>query len=140
MGVDVQAWLIAAVALLVGGVLSLLTRRDRLWLPLAALAAGLIGIVAGIGWRGWAIDTWPGIHPAEALAMLAGGALIVAAWAAPRWAEPLEEASGGRSVALGCVLLGAAMLVFAAAALAWRGAPTVPHCPPPPGRPACAPC
>ena len=125
MGVDVQAWLIAAIALLVGGVLSLLTRRDRLWLPLTALAAGLIGIVAGLGWRGWAIDTWPGTYPAEALAMLAGGALIVAAWAAPRWAEPQEEASGGRSVALGCVLLGAAMLVFAAAALAWRGAPTV---------------
>ena len=59
MGVDVQAWLIAAVVLLVGGVLSLLTRRDRLWLPLAALAAGLIGIVAGLGWRGLAVDTWP---------------------------------------------------------------------------------
>ena len=56
--------------------------------------------------------------------MLAGGALIVAAWAAPRWAEPLEEAASGRSIALGCVLLGAAVLVFAAAALAWRGAPT----------------
>ena len=36
MPLDVLAWLIAAVALLIGGVLGLLTRRDRLWLPLTA--------------------------------------------------------------------------------------------------------
>ena len=55
--------------------------------------------------------------------MLTCGALIVAAWAAPRWVEPLGKAASSRSVALGCALLGAAILVFAAAALAWRGAP-----------------
>ena len=33
------AWLAAAIILLIGAVLGVFTRRDRLWLPLAALAA-----------------------------------------------------------------------------------------------------
>ena len=47
------AWLFAALALLIGAMLGLLTRRDRLWLPLAALGAGLIGVLAGVGWHAW---------------------------------------------------------------------------------------
>jgi hypothetical protein len=61
---------------------------------------------------------------AEGLALLTGGALVVSAWAARRWAGPSELAANERSLALAGALLGAATLVFAAAALAWRGTPT----------------
>ena len=121
MPVDVIAWVAAALILLIGGVLGMLTRRDRLWLPLAALAAGLIGILVGLGWQAWTTDLWPGQGAADALALLAAGALAVTAWSAPRWAEPADAPIGGRSVAFGCALMGAAGLAGGAAALAWRG-------------------
>ncbi len=119
MPLDALAWLASAVVLLIGGLLGLLTRRDRLWLPLTALGAGLIGVLVGVGWHAWQSAA----PTAEALAMLAGGALVVTAWAAPRWAGPPQASAGERSVALAGALLGAAALVFAAAALAWRGTP-----------------
>lgn len=122
MSVELLTWLTAGIFLLVGGVLGLLTRRNRLWLPMATLAAGLLGVLAGLGWRAWTTGAWPGVDGAEALAMLAGGALVVTAWAAPRWTEPLDGAPSARSVAFGCALFGAAALTFSAAALAWPGA------------------
>jgi hypothetical protein len=120
MRVDLLAWLAAAIILLIGAVLGVLTHRDRLWLPLAALAAGLVGVLIGVGSHAWQ----PSALSAEALALLAGGALVVTAWAAPRWTRPWEPSANERSLALAGALLGAAALTLAAAALAWRGAPT----------------
>ena len=119
MPLDAVTWLVSAVVLLIGALLGLLTRRDRLWLPLGALGAGLIGILVGVSWHAWQSPT----PIAETLAMLAAGALVVTAWAAPRWAGPPEASGGERSVALAGALLGAAVLAFAAAALTWRGTP-----------------
>jgi hypothetical protein len=119
MPLDALVWLASAGVLLIGGLLALLTRRERLWLPLTALGAGLLGVLLGVGWHAWQ----PTAPAAEALALLTGGALIVTVWAAPRWAGPPEASTSERSVALAGALLGAAALVFAAGALAWRGAP-----------------
>ena len=121
MPVDALAWLAAASALLIGAVLGVFTRRDRLWLPMSALGLGLLGVLVGVGWHVWQ----PAEPRAEALALLAGGALIVTAWAAPRWTGPAEESANERSLALAGALLGAAALTFVAAALAWRGAPAL---------------
>jgi hypothetical protein len=119
MPLDALAWLASAIILLIGGLLGLLTRRDRLWLPVTALGAGLIGVLVGMGWHAWK----PAASIAGALAMLADGALVVTAWAAPRWAGPPRAPTSERSAALAGALLGAATLVFAAAALSWRGQP-----------------
>jgi hypothetical protein len=119
MPLDAVAWLAAASVLLLGALLGLLTRRDRLWLPLVSLAAGLLGILVGVGWH----VGRSGVPIAEALALLAGGALVVAAWAAPRWAGAPNASAHERSVALAGTLFGAAILVFVAAALSWRGTP-----------------
>jgi hypothetical protein len=118
MPVDAIAWLAAAVVLLIGALLSLLVGRDRLWLPLAALGAALLGILIGVAWHAWR----PAQPAAEALALLAGGALLVTAWAVPRWTRHLEPTANERSLALAGALLGAAVLMAAAAAVAWRGA------------------
>jgi hypothetical protein len=119
MPLDTLAWLASAVVLLIGALLGVLTRRDRLWLPLVALGVGLIGVLVGVGWHAQR----PVASVAEALAMLAGGALLVTARAALWWAEPPTAATSERSLALAGALLGAAALAFAAAALTWRGAP-----------------
>jgi hypothetical protein len=120
MPVDALAWLATTVLLLIGALLGVLTRRDRLRLPLIALAAGLLGVLIGVGSHAWR----PAEPEAEALALLAGGALVASAWAAPRWTRPSEASANERSLALGGALLGAAALTLAAAALAWRAAPT----------------
>ena len=96
MPADALAWLAAAVILLIGALLGVFTRRDRLWLPLAALAAGLLGVLIGVGSHAWR----PAEPSAEALALLAGGALVVTAWAAPRWTRPSESSANERSLAL----------------------------------------
>ena len=119
MPLDAMAWLASAVVLSIGGLLSLLTRRDRLWLPLTALGAGLVGVLVGVGWHAWQSTE----STAIALAMLAGGALVVAVWAAPRWVRAPHPLTSERSVALAGALLGAAGLVLAAAVLSWRGMP-----------------
>ena len=137
MPVDVLAWLAAAVILLIGALLGVLTRRDRLWLPLAALAAGLLGVLIGVGSHAWR----PAEPSAEALALLAGGALVVTAWAAPRWTRPTESSANERSLALAGALLGAAASDLGRghaglARRADRGRLVRPHL----ARPACAPC
>ena len=53
MPVDALAWLAAASALLIGAVLGVFTRRDRLWLPMSALGLGLLGVLVGVGWHVW---------------------------------------------------------------------------------------
>ena len=77
-------------------------------------------MLIGVGSHAWR----PAEPSAEALALLAGGALVVTAWAAPRWTRPSESSANERSLALAGALLGAAALTLAAAALAWRAAPT----------------
>ena len=96
MPADVLAWLAAAVILLMGALLCVFTRRDRLWPPLTALAVGLLGVLIGVGSHAWR----PAEPSAEALALLAGGALVVTAWAAPRWSRPWEPSTNERSLAL----------------------------------------
>jgi hypothetical protein len=120
MPADALAWLVAAIVLLIGALLGVFTRHNRLWLPLAALGAGLVGVLIGLASRAGR----PAEASAEALALLAGGALVVTAWAAPRWSRPAESSANERSLALAGALLGAAALTLAAAALAWRAAPT----------------
>ena len=120
MPADVLAWLAAAVILLIGALLGVFTRRDRLWLPLTALAAGLLGVLIGVGSHAWQ----PAEPSVEAMALLAGGALVVTAWAAPRWVRQTDSSASERSLPLAGALLGAAALTLAAAALAWRGVPT----------------
>ena len=120
MPADVLAWLAAAIILLIGALLGVFTCQDRLWLPLTALAAGLLGVLIGVGSHAWR----PAEPSAEALALLAGGALVVTAWAAPRWTRLSASSANERSLALAGALLGAAALTLAAAALAWRAAPT----------------
>ena len=101
MPVDVLAWLAASIILLIGALLGVLTRRDRLWLPLTALGAGLLGVLIGVGWQAWQ----PAEPSAVALALLSGGALVVTAWAAPRWTRPSESSANERSLALAGALL-----------------------------------
>ena len=120
MQADALAWLVAAIILLIGALLGVFTRRDRLWLPLTALASGLLGVLIGVGSHAWR----PAEPSAEAVALLAGGALVVTAWAAPRWSGSTESSANERSLALAGALLGAAVLTLAAAALAWRAVPT----------------
>jgi hypothetical protein len=120
MQADALAWLVAAIVLLIGALLGVFTRRDRLWLPLTALAAGLLSVLIGVGSHAWR----PAEPSAEAVALLAGGALVVTAWAAPRWSGSMESSANERSLALAGALLGAAVLTLAAAALAWRAVPT----------------
>jgi hypothetical protein len=120
MQVDELAWLAAAFILLIGALLGVVTRRERLWLPMTALGAGLVAVLIGLAWHVWR----PGEPSPQALALLAGGALVVTAWAAPRWARLSESSADERSLALAGALLGAAALTFASAALAWRGVPT----------------
>ena len=77
-------------------------------------------MLIGVGSHAWR----PAEPSAEAVALLAGGALVVTAWAAPRWSGSTESSANERSLALAGALLGAAVLTLAAAALAWRAVPT----------------
>lgn len=107
-----------------GGVLALLTGlwivsgRDRTQqgkpLPrLALLVASLFLALIGLGWRAWESHSWPGNTAPEALALLAGGSLVVVAWLTLR-----AEAGGrftGRCIAFGPTLIGAGILLATAA-------------------------
>ncbi len=90
--------------------------RQRRLLPwLAPLAAALLTALAGLGWQAWESRSWPGGTSSEALALLAGGGLVMAAWLALR-----ADAEGHwttHSVALGLTLLAAAILLGAGALL-----------------------
>ncbi len=122
MPTDAWAWWIGAASALVGGVLALWPERGRGARPRfvahahwALLAAALVAAMAGLGWRAWMAGVWPGVTPPDALALLAGGGLVVAAWSAAgasAHGRPLLRA------ALGVTLLGAAVILGAAAASA----------------------
>lgn len=122
MRVDVPAWLAAAVILLAGGLLSLTVMpRHRRWPLLILMAAGLLGILVGLGWRTWQARAWLGGSVADTLAMLASGALVVTAWTVLRLTPPV--AAEKRPLAPALALIGTACLVVAAVVVAWRGTP-----------------
>ncbi len=129
MRADVLAWLAAAALLLAGGLLGLtVLRRQRPWPFAIFAAAGLVAILVGTGWRAWQADAWPGTSAADALALLAGGASVVAAWMVLR-PTPAAKAHG-HPTAPALALVGAACLAAAAAFVAWRG-PALPAPQPP---------
>lgn len=108
----------AGLALLAG--LWMIVARDQVRqgraLPwLAPLVATLLTALAGLGWQAWESRSWPGGTPSEALALLAGGGLVVAAWLVLR--ADAEGRSTTRCVALGPTLLMAAILLGAGALL-----------------------
>lgn len=119
-------WLIGAGSALAGGVLALWAERQgapRRRFMLYACWVALAAAVAGLGWRALEARAWPGVSPADALALLAGGGLAVAAWLA------LHGGADGRSAlrgtALGASLIAAAAVLGAAAVSAqvWPAPP-----------------
>ncbi len=79
-------------------------------------AAALAALLAGLGWRMVAAVGWLAATSADALALLAAGTLVIAAWSGrPR-------SRRGRSLEL----LGAGALALVAAGLAWYSAPFLP--------------
>jgi|GEM_PF-1980689 len=126
MEIDGLIWLATAALLLVGGALGLVViRRKRLGLLLVFLAAGLVGILAGLGWRTWQADAWPGTTAAETLGMLAGGALAVTAWVTLRSTAPASPQE--HPIPVAAAMIEAGLLVGAGAMLSWRESPvTVP--------------
>ncbi len=115
------------------GVLALLTglwtvtlrdraRQGKLWPRLALLVASLLLALIGLGWQAWESRSWPGNTAPEALALLAGGSLVVAAWLTLR-AEVGGRATG-RCIAFGPTLIGAGILLAAATWLALSATPS----------------
>ncbi len=102
----------AALALLAGLWMMLLRAgpdpaRPTRWI--APLAAVLLAALAGLGWRAWRAHAWPGSTPPEALVLLAGGSLVVAAWLGLR--ADREGRLSNRCVALGPTLITAGILL-----------------------------
>lgn len=115
------------------GVLALLTglwmvtlhdraRQGKLWPRLALLVASLFLALIGLGWQAWESRSWPGNATPEALALLAGGSLVVVAWLTLR-AEARGRATG-RCIAFGPTLIGAGILLAAAAWLSFNATPS----------------
>lgn len=77
MPVELLPWLAAAVIAGGGGILALIGGRVGRLASLIATALGLIGALAGLGWRGAAAGAWPGYLAADALVLLAAGALVI---------------------------------------------------------------
>lgn len=120
-----SSWLWAAGAglALLNGLWTILARhgvRQGRPLPwLAPLAAALWLALAGLGRQAWESRFWPGRTPAEALALLAGGSLVVVAWLALR--ADAEGRPTARCTALGPTLIAAGLLLGAGAALTALG-------------------
>lgn len=92
--------------------------RPALWLMILALFA----VATGLGWWAWVARSWPGASPPDALALLAGGGLVVAFWMA------LGGGINGRVMlraALAATLILVAVTLAAAAMLAqaWPAMP-----------------
>lgn len=109
MRLDLLLWIIGAGAALAGGLLSLWRARQpggaygpgdvrghkvRVPVLLAILSwVGLAAVAAGLGWRGWQTGAWPGSVTAEALALLALGALLATWWQSGKENAPLTGLS-----------------------------------------------
>lgn len=127
MPLSAWPWVIGAGAALLGSGFALrqkkteaglLPKAEFLWLTLAVLAA-----VIGLGWRAWEARAWPGTSPADALALLAGGGLVVVAWQMLTTGMPNQPSR--RRPALSLTLFASAALLGTAAALtlAWTASP-----------------
>ncbi len=150
---ELALWLAAGLLVLIGGGISLafsrpatgpggMPKNDRGPETRAAAVcayAGLAALVAGLAWRGWANRAWPGASPAEALLLVAAGALWLsgrvtrsvnasnaanapAAAAGPESgtegvAEELPSVSGRLAYAVG--LLATGVLILGGAVLGW---------------------
>lgn len=125
----------AALALLTG--LWLILGRTRMgsarptrWMP--PLVAVLLAVMAGLGWQAWSTRTWPGSTPPEALALMGGGSLVVAAWLASR--AEVEGRLTDRFVAPGPTLMVAGVLLVASATWDLFNATSLNASPLPPSR------
>lgn len=117
MPVELISWLVAAASAAAGGSVALVGgRHDRL-ARLVAAAVGVAGAATGLVLRaaGATIWNWPGQIPADALALLAGGALIGLIGLFSGRRGPASR-DGGMALAF----IGAAVLLVAAAFMAWR--------------------
>lgn len=82
MPVELIPWLAAAVLAGAGAGAALSSSRRGHQGSQIAAALGLAGALIGLGWRAWAARAWPGHLPADALALLAAGALVIVLWSA----------------------------------------------------------
>lgn len=123
MAISALVWALAASAAVLGGGLAFWRSLRRPVSPSTSpiaplLIASLAAALLGLGWRAWQARAWPGAEPADALALLAGGALIVGAWMHLRVA-PFSH-SGAQALPLGATLLAVGVLLGLAAGLSWR--------------------
>lgn len=117
-------WALGAGAALVGGVFALVRPRGRhkadahlvAAVELTGLALALLATAVGVGWRAWLAGTGAATSPADALALLAGGGLVVAAW--QTWHDRTRRTYALQRATLSLTLIGGAALLGAAAALA----------------------
>lgn len=116
MPAELIPWLVAAAVTAAGGVATLSGGRAARAGGRVAAGGGLGAALAGLGWRAWVTGVLPGYAPADALAMLAAGALGIALWSTFAAARP-------RGAAGGLTLLGVTALLVAAVAVAWRTPP-----------------
>ncbi len=120
-------WALGAGAALVSGIFALVRPQGRhitdvrriVTVELAGLALALLATVVGVGWRAWLANTSVATAPADALALLAGGGLVVAAW--QTWMDRTRRTYALQRATLGLTLIGGAALLGVAFALtaAW---------------------
>ncbi len=144
MPIELIPWLAAAALTGAGAIVALIGGRRGHIGSLIATASGLAGVLVGIGWRAWVASAWPGHLPADALALLAAGALVVLFWARIRFNGAGDRGKGlpqvlspeqpvtisaliarqrtpaGRDIVTGLTLFGVTALLAAAMLWAWR--------------------
>jgi hypothetical protein len=130
---DLWFWLGAAVVVLIAGGLRILPhlgddpRRARLFAlsaPLALACLGLVFLTAGLVWRARFADAWLGSTPADGIAMLAFGSLVILAWilfSDGRRARIAAITLGrGRAMAEALGIFGTGLVILLAIGAAWR--------------------
>jgi hypothetical protein len=131
MRLDLWFWLGGAVLVLIAGSLRAWphadssTRRARAWglrAPLALVCLGLASLVAGLAWSARSTGAWPGSTPADGVAMLAGGSLVILSWMLFNDSQRPKTGDNGRRSAVveALAMLGAGLLVLLAIGGAWR--------------------
>jgi hypothetical protein len=128
-------WLVAALAALAGAGLSLWGRSigkrapafAPAW-PLAAAGLSALATLAGLAWRSWMVDVWPGATLPDGLALFAFGALVTfvaTALLAARGGRPRQPDTSWATLlaAVAVILAGAILLasLFAPGAAPVRG-------------------
>jgi hypothetical protein len=129
MALSSLPWAVGAVAALLTGLVVLArsfrgSRRGHapdspalpVWCIVSALAV-LVAVVTGLAWRAFETGVWPGGTVADALAMLAGGALASVIWVG--WRNRAYASWSGHGWAVGSVLILVAVGLGLAVALSW---------------------